>query len=72
MSHVTHCLCFDVSFEELKQIAEEHGCRTMEDLQEHVDFGLACQMCHPYIQEMLRTGKTDFHWKEIFRKTEGS
>lgn len=70
MSYVTRCVCFGTDFEEMKALAEEHGCQTLEDLQEHVDFGGACQMCVPYVQALLRTGKTEFHWKDMLRKTE--
>jgi len=57
---VNRCVCFDVPFEELKKIAEEHGCSTIEDLQEHIDFGLGCGMCCPYVKRMLSTGQIEF------------
>lgn len=71
MSYVTRCVCFGVSFEELQEIAEDRGCKTIEDLRDYVDFGLACSMCNPYVLKMLETGETEFHWKDLIpRKPE--
>lgn len=57
---VNRCVCFNVYFKKLKEIAEEHSCSTIEELQEHIDFGLGCGMCCPYVGEMLRTGQIEF------------
>lgn len=57
---VTRCVCFNKRFTELKRIARRHHARTVEELQEHVRFGLNCQRCHPYVKLMLETGRTVF------------
>lgn len=56
---VSQCLCFKVSFEKLKKIAQKTGAETVEELQEHIRFGMNCQRCHPYVRLMLQTGLTD-------------
>lgn len=55
---VDRCVCFRITFAELLELAERHGARTVDELQDHVDFGLSCRSCLPYVKEALRTGKT--------------
>ncbi len=57
---ITHCICFNRSFAELKAVAEKYQCLTVEELQKHVDFGLNCKLCVPYVRQMLATGETEF------------
>jgi len=57
---VTRCVCYNLRFSDLKEIARKHGATTIEQLQEHVRFGLNCKRCHPYVRLMLATGKTVF------------
>ena len=57
---ITRCVCYDKTFAELKGIAEKHGCKSIEGLQRHVEFGLNCRLCHPYVHRMLKTGETVF------------
>lgn len=57
---VDRCVCFRKTFSELRQIADEYDCQTIAALQEHVAFGMACQMCHPYVVKMLTTRQTQF------------
>jgi bacterioferritin-associated ferredoxin len=57
---ITRCVCYDKTFVELKKVAEEHGCASVEALQRHVEFGLNCKLCHPYVRRMLKTGETVF------------
>jgi len=56
---VNKCVCFKVSFEKLKKISDETGANSVEELQQHIDFGRNCKRCHPYVRLMLRTGQTD-------------
>jgi len=56
---VNQCLCYKVSFEKLKKVAEKTGAETVEELQEHIRFGLNCRRCHPYVMLMLKTGQTE-------------
>lgn len=57
---IDRCYCFQHSFADLKATAEAEGVQTVEALQEHVSFGHNCQLCHPYVRRMLRTGQTVF------------
>jgi len=58
--HIDRCYCFQQSFAHLKSVAHEEGVDTVEALQEHVLFGEKCELCHPYVRRMLRTGETAF------------
>ena len=58
--NIDRCYCFQVTFAALQQVAARTGARSIEELQEHVDFGLQCRLCHPYVRGMLRTGRTAF------------
>ena|GEM_PF-193051 len=57
---VTRCACFNQPFTRLKRIARRRRARTIEELQQHVRFGLNCRRCHPYVKLMLATGRTAF------------
>lgn len=56
---VDRCVCHKVSFRILKEIAERDRCG-MEELAERTGCTTGCGMCRPYIELMLRTGRTDF------------
>jgi bacterioferritin-associated ferredoxin len=57
---VDRCICFQKTFAELKQIAEAEGAYEIEALQRHVDFGLRCGLCKPYVARMFATGRVVF------------
>lgn len=57
---VDRCVCYDVSFETLLESAKRHQCKTLVELQAHVEFGQRCRLCHPYVERMLETGETEF------------
>ena len=57
---VNQCVCYDRTFAELKKIAAICGAKSIQELQEHVDFGLNCKLCHPYVRRMLETGEAEF------------
>ena len=57
---IDRCYCFQKTFAELRRAADATGARTVEELQDHVRFGLNCRLCHPYVRRMLRTGQTVF------------
>ena len=48
-------------FAELLPVARQQGCSSLAALQEHADFGGGCELCHPYVRRMLKTGETVFH-----------
>lgn len=58
---IDRCLCFDCPFAALAGVAAEMGATTVAGLQAHAEFGHNCQLCHPYVRRMLRTGQTAFH-----------
>ncbi len=57
---VTKCVCADVTFEKMKEIAEKRHCKTIACIQRYVTFGESCGMCRPYVKKMLETGETSF------------
>jgi bacterioferritin-associated ferredoxin len=59
---VTHCICFDKSFAQLKEVANANNVHDLEALQQCVEFGQKCRLCHPYVRRMLRTGQTEFEF----------
>ena len=40
--------------------AKETGADSVAALQDEVTFGQNCQLCHPYVRRMLRTGEVAF------------
>ena len=60
MIRIDRCICFDRTLEHLKSVADRQGVRSIEDLQEHVTFGVNCGLCRPYVSRMLETGETLF------------
>ena len=58
--HVDRCVCFQRTFAEIKEVSQQTGLRTLEELIEPAEFGLSCHTCHPYVRRMLRTGETVF------------
>ena len=66
--HIDRCYCFQMTFAELNALAEATGADSVAALQEHVEFGRRCTLCHPYLRRMLRTGTTVFH--EIVTKAD--
>ncbi len=58
---IDRCYCYEQTFADLKAVADDTGAESVEALQAHVTFGKNCQLCHPYVRQMLRTGQTVFH-----------
>jgi len=52
---VDRCVCHEVSFTELKELARSAGC-TLEELRDKTDCCTGCGMCEPYVRLMLKTG----------------
>jgi bacterioferritin-associated ferredoxin len=59
--NIDRCYCFQQTFASLRAVADETGAQSVAALQEHVEFGQQCKLCHPYVHRMLRTGETVFH-----------
>lgn len=53
---VRKCVCFDVTFHELK----EAGVESMQEIVERYRCGTKCGACVPYLRRMLETGDTVF------------
>ncbi|MBX3366511.1 MAG: (2Fe-2S)-binding protein [Phycisphaeraceae bacterium] len=56
---VTRCVCHDVTFAELKDLAQQVG-SDLDTLSKRTGCGTGCGTCVPYIQLMLNTGRTEF------------
>ena len=62
---IDRCYCFAQRFADLQEVAERSGACSVANLQQAAmaegrPFGLRCQLCHPYVRRMLRTGETVF------------
>jgi bacterioferritin-associated ferredoxin len=57
---ITKCVCADVTFEKIKEIADKYRCANIPCIQRHINFGESCGMCRPYVKKMLETGETKF------------
>ena len=57
---VDRCVCYNKTFSFLQQIAIKNNTTNLEKLHEFVQFGENCRLCIPYIEPMLKTGKTEF------------
>ena len=44
----------------MKDAAVATNASSVEALQQYVEFGQQCRLCHPYVRRMLRTGETVF------------
>ena len=55
------CYCFLCPFAVLKEVAEATGAASISELQKHVRFGEQCELCHPYVRRMLRSGEVVFN-----------
>lgn len=56
---VDRCVCHGVTFRELKGLSERVG-GGFAELSERTGCGTGCGLCRPYIEAMLRTGRTEF------------
>ena len=57
---VDRCVCFDKTFAEMKTKIEKHGITTLDELKKYFVFGENCRICIPYVELILKTGKTEF------------
>lgn len=62
---VNRCICSNISFEKIKVIAENENFVSVEELRAENICCCNCQLCVPYVEAMLETGKTAFHPYEI-------
>jgi len=57
---VDRCICFEKTFAELKRTIDKHGITELDDLKRYFIFGENCKTCLPYVELVLRTGRTEF------------
>lgn len=57
---VDRCICHKISFLEIKRIADENGYQSIEEIRKADLACNKCKFCEPYIEELLKTGKTTF------------
>ncbi len=56
---VDRCICHDIAFSRLKELADRHG-HGLDELARITGCSTNCGMCKPYIIRMLETGQTLF------------
>jgi bacterioferritin-associated ferredoxin len=44
----------------MKKVIKRHGIKSICELMEHVPFGGNCRLCMPYVEQVIKTGKTSF------------
>lgn len=57
---VNRCICHDISFAEIREIADRENLSTIEELRKENICSISCKLCEPYIKEMLKSGRTSF------------
>lgn len=57
---IDRCVCCKVRFADALAISRRTGARTLDELQQHLDVGSNCQLCHPYLKRCLTTGQSLF------------
>lgn len=57
---VNRCICYKKSFEEIGAYAKEKGYKTVSELKDEKYCCDSCGLCTPYVDIMLKTGKTEF------------
>ena len=68
MSTVSRCICYNRSFKEIKDFAEQHGYSTVEELKSINYCSNSCGLCAPYVELMFETGETEFDPRAPYRK----
>lgn len=57
---VNRCICHQISFSDIKTIADARGLTTVHELKAEKICSTNCRLCEPYIRKLLQTGKTSF------------
>jgi len=57
---IDRCICRDLKFSELQRIAKQFDVQDLRSLQKYARFGDNCELCHPYVREMLVSGTVVF------------
>jgi NAD(P)H-nitrite reductase large subunit len=54
----------------MKAVSEKYGLKSVEELKQYFTFGENCKLCIPYVELMLKTGKTEFEPMDLNNRTE--
>lgn len=57
---VNRCICSNISFADVKIIAKNKNLTTVDELRLNEVCCRHCELCRPYVEEMLETGETSF------------
>ena len=57
---VSKCVCKRITFKELKDVTQEKGIGSLEQIIEEKLACTACGMCKPYVSKMMVTGVCEF------------
>jgi bacterioferritin-associated ferredoxin len=57
---ITHCVCFNLSFQKILEIAKEDNLKFLHQIQKRHNICNKCRRCNSYIREALVTGQTNF------------
>lgn len=57
---VNRCECSGLSFEEIRSEAERMRVKTVKGLKHRLPMGAYCSACAPFVNQMLKTGQTEF------------
>ncbi len=58
--NITKCVCFDMTFAQMKKKMEEKNINDIEGLRKIKPVATNCKLCLPYINKMIETGQTEF------------
>lgn len=58
---VNRCICYKKSFAEISEYARSKGYKSASDLKKEKYCCDNCGLCTPYVDIMLKTGKTEFN-----------
>lgn len=57
---VNRCICHQISFSDIKTIANARGLTTVQELRAEKICSTNCRLCEPYIKMLLQSGNTSF------------
>jgi bacterioferritin-associated ferredoxin len=57
---VDRCVCYDKTFAEMKVVIDEHELTSFDELKNYITFAENCRLCVPYVELVIKTGKTKF------------
>lgn len=65
---VDRCICHEITFADIKMVANERGLSTVRELQTNRIACTNCKLCIPFVELMFETGETIFERRDRFRK----